>query len=73
MTNLKPVPTPLTSHYKLSEQSPKMIEEQRYMDGIPCANLVGSIMYAMVCTRSDIAYVVIVVSRFMSNLGRAHW
>jgi hypothetical protein len=30
-------------------------------------------MYAMVCTRSDIAYVVGVVRRFMSNLGKAHW
>ena len=30
-------------------------------------------MYAMVCTRPDIAYAVGVVSRFLSNLGRQHW
>nr|KYP76617.1 Retrovirus-related Pol polyprotein from transposon TNT 1-94 [Cajanus cajan] len=30
-------------------------------------------MYAMVCTRPDIAHVVGVVSRFMSNPGRKHW
>ena len=50
MTNLKPVSTPIASpHYKLSdEQSPKTVEEQRYMDGLPYANL-GSVMYAM-CT-----------------------
>ena len=30
-------------------------------------------MYAMVCTRPDIAHAVGVVSRFMSNPGREHW
>jgi len=31
MTNLKPVSTPLVSHYKLSdEQSPKTMEEELY-------------------------------------------
>ena len=30
-------------------------------------------MYAMVCTRPDIAHVVGTVSRFLSNLGREHW
>ncbi|GJR19775.1 retrovirus-related pol polyprotein from transposon TNT 1-94 [Tanacetum coccineum] len=35
--------------------------------------LIGSVMYAMVCTRPDIAHVVRVVSKFMSNLEREHW
>jgi ATP-binding cassette subfamily B (MDR/TAP) protein 1 len=30
-------------------------------------------MYAMVCTRPDIAYAVGVVSRYMSNPGTEHW
>lgn len=30
-------------------------------------------MYVMVCTRLDIGHVVGVVSRFMSNPGKAHW
>ena len=30
-------------------------------------------MYAMVCTRPDIAYAVGTVSRFLSNPGREHW
>nr|GEU29318.1 retrovirus-related Pol polyprotein from transposon TNT 1-94 [Tanacetum cinerariifolium] len=33
---------------------------------------VDSVMYAMVCTRPDIAHAVRVVSRFMSNLGMEH-
>ena len=30
-------------------------------------------MYAMVCTRPNIAHVVRVVSRYMNNLGKEHW
>lgn len=40
------------------------------MVGIPHANIVGVVMYAMVFTRLDIAYVVSIVSRFMSNFWR---
>ncbi|KAH9684683.1 DNA (cytosine-5)-methyltransferase [Citrus sinensis] len=34
---------------------------------------VGSIMYAMVCTRPDLAHGVGVISRFMGNPGKDHW
>ena len=40
---------------------------------IPYASVVGSLMYAMVCTRSDIAHAGGVVSRFLSNPGKEHW
>ncbi|GJY78974.1 retrovirus-related pol polyprotein from transposon TNT 1-94 [Tanacetum coccineum] len=33
----------------------------------------GNVIYAMVCTRLDIAHAVRFVSRFMSNPGREHW
>jgi len=35
------------------------------MDGIPYANIVGSIMYPMVCIHPNIAYVVSIFSRFI--------
>lgn len=35
--------------------------------------LVASIMYAMVCSRPDIAHVVSLVSRFMAKPGIAYW
>ena len=34
---------------------------------------VGSIMYAMLCTRPDINYSVSVTSRYLSNPGNDHW
>ena len=43
------------------------------MEEIFYANVMDCIMYAMVCTRSDIAYFVSVVHRFMANLGKTHW
>lgn len=43
------------------------------MNEVPYAQVVGSLMYAMVCTKTDIAYVVSVVSRFMSDPGKEHW
>ena len=43
------------------------------MSHVPYASAVGSLMYAMVCTKPDIAHAVVVLSRFMSNLGKEHW
>ena len=43
------------------------------MSKIPYAVVIGSLMHAMVCTRLDIAHALGVVSRFLSNLGKAHW
>jgi len=66
--------TPLGSHLNLSKkQCPKTDEERRYMSKVPYASAVGSLMYAMVCTRPDIAHAVGVVSRYMSKPGKEHW
>ena len=47
------------------------------MSKVPYASAIGSLMYAMVCTRPDIARAVGVVSRFMSRFmsrpGKQHW
>lgn len=43
------------------------------MSRVPYASVVGSLMYAMVCTRPDIAQVVEVLIQFMANPRRVHW
>ena len=74
MQNGKLVSTPLASHFKLTkEMCPKTQEEREYMSTVPYSLAVGSLMYAMVCTRPDIAHVVGVVRRYMNNLGKEHW
>ncbi|RVW96404.1 Retrovirus-related Pol polyprotein from transposon TNT 1-94 [Vitis vinifera] len=68
MNEAKPVSTPLGGYFKLSkEQSPKTKEERDHMSKVPYASAIGSLMYAMVCTRPDIAHAVGAVSRFMSR------
>ncbi|MCI56701.1 GDSL esterase/lipase 1-like [Trifolium medium] len=47
-------------------------EEKERMSHIPYASAIGSHMYAMVCTRPDLAYAVSVVSRYMHNPGKNH-
>ena len=43
------------------------------MRRVPYASAVGSLMYAMLCTRPDICYAVGIVSRYKSNPGLDHW
>ena len=43
------------------------------MKGIPYASTVGSLMYAQVSTRPDIAFAVGILGRYQSNPGMEHW
>jgi hypothetical protein len=43
------------------------------MSKVSYASEIGSLMYAMLCTRPDICFIVGMVSRYRSNLGPAHW
>ncbi|XP_071722165.1 secreted RxLR effector protein 161-like [Rutidosis leptorrhynchoides] len=47
--------------------------EKAQMKDVPYANVLGSIMYAQVCTRPDIAFATGLLGRYQSNLGRDHW
>ncbi|KAJ9702979.1 hypothetical protein PVL29_004648 [Vitis rotundifolia] len=73
MGKTKPMSSPLGSHLKLSsKQSPSSEKEKEEMQKVSYASAVGSLMYVMVCTRPDIAHVVGVVIRFLSNLTKEH-
>ena len=52
---------------------PKTQEEREKMRNCPYASAIGSLMYAMLCTRPDICYVVSIVSRYQSNPSPEHW
>jgi hypothetical protein len=55
------------------KQCPLTTAELESMKKIPYASAIGSIMYAMICTRPDMSYALSVVSRHQANLGFAHW
>ena len=54
-------------------QCPNKPAELERMKNIPYASVVGSIMYAMLCTRSDVSYALSMTSRYQSNPGESHW
>eukprot|EP00253_Pinus_taeda_P003159 PITA_03159 len=69
----KPVNVLIPIGVRLSvEQCPKTHEEEEDMSRVPYASAVGSLMYAMVCTRPDIAHAVGVLNKFMSKPGKEH-
>jgi hypothetical protein len=47
--------------------------ESDQMKSIPYASAVGSLMYAQVCTRPDIAFITGLLARFQTNPGLKHW
>src|SRR5205809_5275806 len=74
MSEARLVTTPLAGHFRLSsKQCPQSPGEDDEMSRVPYASAVWSLMYAMVCTRPDLAFAVSTVSRFMSDPGKQHW
>ena len=53
-------------------QCPKNELEREQMKNIPYASIVGSLMYAQLCTRPDIALMVGMFGRYQSNPGIEH-
>uniref|UniRef100_A0A2N9H6T1 Integrase catalytic domain-containing protein n=1 Tax=Fagus sylvatica TaxID=28930 RepID=A0A2N9H6T1_FAGSY len=57
MLDAKPMSTPLAKNFRLSgSQCPKNEEEIENMSKVPYASAVGCLMYAMVCTRPNLAH-----------------
>ena len=54
-------------------QCPSSSSELERMSRIPYASAIGSIMYAMICTRPDVSYALSMTSRYQSNPGNDHW
>ena len=71
--NAKLVTTPLAAHFRLSSAlCPQSDEEVDSMSRVPYSIAVGSLMYALVCSRPDLAYVVSAVSRYMTKPDKEH-
>ena len=55
------------------DMCPKTQDERNSMSRIPFASTVGSIMYAMICTRPDVSYALSMCSRYQADSGEGHW
>ena len=73
MSKAKAVCSPLVGHLRLSsKQCPTSEKDMMEIIKVLYASIVGSLMYAMVYTRPNIAHAVGVVSRFLTNHGKEH-
>ncbi|RDY14616.1 hypothetical protein CR513_00297, partial [Mucuna pruriens] len=74
MKDNKPEDTPIAKGDKFSlKQCPNNDLERNEMQKIIYASAMGSLMYAQVCTRPDIAFVVGVLDRYLSDPVMQHW
>ena len=66
--------TPIVKGDRFSKgQCPQNDTERDQMKVIPYSSVVGCQMYAQVCTRPDIAFVVGVLSTYLSDPSQSHW
>ncbi|PWA92773.1 zinc finger, CCHC-type [Artemisia annua] len=62
-----PVSTPMDTSEKLMPNTGKAVSQLEY------SKVIGCLMYAMTCTRPDIAFAVGKLSRYTSNPSAHHW
>ena len=73
MQNIKPGDTPVAKRDKFSlKQCPQSDIENNVMKEFFYASVVGSIMYAQVCTRVNIVFITDMLGRYLSNSGIEH-
>ena len=71
LIDANPTTTPLDPHSDLFLPiTDSMRQEMRHK---PYSQLVGSLMYAAICTRPDIAYSTSTLAQFMSDPSPTHW
>ncbi|GKC55931.1 hypothetical protein Tco_1083529 [Tanacetum coccineum] len=61
------ISTPMDTSEKLMLKNGQAVSQLEY------SRVIGSLMYAMICTRPNIAFVVGKLSRYTSNLGTQQW
>ncbi|GJR43573.1 putative RNA-directed DNA polymerase [Tanacetum coccineum] len=74
MDTSKRVTIPIQPNVDLRKSlGPSTPAEVKRMKGVPYALAIGSIMYAVMCTRPDIAFSQNLTSRYQQNTGESHW
>ncbi len=69
MEECKPIRVPLDPKVKLQRN----VNGNDESKGFPYQQVIGSSMYAMLCTRPDLAYPISVLSQHMANRNMQHW
>nr|GEY00451.1 hypothetical protein [Tanacetum cinerariifolium] len=74
MKNSKLETIPMQEKLKLSKsQGASTPTEKQRLQNVPYTSVIGSIMYAVRCTRHDVAFAQNITSQFQYNPGEEHW
>ncbi|GKB81997.1 retrotransposon protein, putative, ty1-copia subclass, partial [Tanacetum coccineum] len=74
MDNSKRGHIPMQERLDLNKtQGASTLKEVKRMQNVPYASVVGSIMYAIRCTRPNVAFAQNLTSQFQQNPGELHW
>jgi hypothetical protein len=74
MEGCNPVDTPMEQNLHLSKtQCPTTPSKITQVASVPYRAVVGSLNYALTCTRPDLAYSLISCARYVANPGKEHW
>ena len=74
LQDAKSYSSPLDPNVKLSKDQCSITdEEKKTMEKVTYRQAIGSLMWAAVATRLDIAFAVSLLSQFLENLGKVHW
>jgi hypothetical protein len=74
MHKCNPTPAPIVKGVKFVKfQSPRNQYKINEMKAVTYVSAVGSLMYAQVCTRPDLAFVTGMLGRYQKNPGKPHW
>ncbi|GJW59676.1 hypothetical protein Tco_0109011 [Tanacetum coccineum] len=74
MDNSKRGHIPMQKRLDLNKtQGASTLEKVKRMQNVSYASVVGSIMYAVRCTRPDVAFVQNIIRRFQQNPGAVDW
>ena len=74
LTNAKQVTTPMDPNVQFSvDQCPSSTNQLAKMKGIPYSEAIGSVLWAVVVSRPDAVYAIVVLAQFIQNPGLVHW
>ena len=74
LSSAKPISTPMDPGAKFSkEQCPSTPTQVAKMQGIPYAEGIGSILWPVMISRPDCAFVVSMLAQFVQNPAKIHW
>lgn len=67
MYKCTPASIPVNTSVKLSKNTGCRVSQYKY------SHIIGSLMYAMYCTRPDIAFTIGMLSKYTSDPSSKHW